>query len=379
MPDRIIGNPGAGSFHPSSQPPGLDADRATSTGTARYSDRFISRLGEGFYRPLADGVVVSSLGIGTYLGEPTAAEDEAYAGAVREAVNSGINLIDSAINYRCQRSERVIGRVLRATIEAGYLRRDELVVSSKGGFIPLDESAPLTREGYQGYLRREFYAKGVMRPEDVVTGGHSLAPSFLRHQLASSLANLGLHTLDTYYVHCPEQQLGTVSYEDLLERMRAAFATLEERVDAGQVASYGVATWAGLRTPPGRRDHLSLVDLVRIATEVAGEKHHFRVVQLPVSLAMPEALRLPTQPMPDGRLLTVLEAAAELGLRVIASAPLAQGKLAAGMPAQIAELFPGHDTDAQRALAFVRSLPLTAALVGMRRREHVAENLGTRD
>jgi aryl-alcohol dehydrogenase-like predicted oxidoreductase len=42
----------------------------------------------------------------------------------------------------------------------------------------------------------------------------------------------------------------------------------------------------------------------------------------------------------------------------------------------MAEAFPGLSTSAQRALQFARSTPgVTTALVGMGRREHVAENL----
>ena len=46
-----------------------------------------------------------------------------------------------------------------------------------------------------------------------------------------------------------------------------------------------------------------------------------------------------------------------------------------GLPPQMQEAFPDLTTDAQRALAFVRGLPLAAALVGMRSAAHVDENL----
>jgi aryl-alcohol dehydrogenase-like predicted oxidoreductase len=355
--------------------PAPDADRATAAGTSRYRERFAPLLSANFFRPLGE-LFVGSIGIGTYLGEPTAHEDELYTQAVRDAIGAGINLIDTAINYRCQRSERVIGRVLRSAIESGHVRRDELVVATKGGFIPLDTTPPMTKEGYQGYLRREFYARGVMTPAEVVAGGHCISPKYLRHQLSRSLANLGVGTVDIYYVHSPEQQLASIDYETLMSRMREAFATLEERADAGEIVQYGCATWNGFRTPPGKRGHIGMADLVRVAREVAGDGHRFRVVQMPVSLAMPEALRAPTQTIGGDHLVPALDAATELGLSVVASAPLMQGKLTAGLPPQIADLYPGHLTDSARALAFVRSLPIAAALVGMKHREHVAANLG---
>src|SRR5205085_3136019 len=130
----------------------------------------------------------------------------------------------------------------------------------------------------------------------------------------------------------------------------------EERAAAGEIAAYGCATWTGLRVPPDHRQHLTLADLVALAREVGGTAHHFRVVQLPINLAMPEAARLPTQPL-GRKLVTLLEAAEALGLGVVASAPLMQGRLASGLPPELSELFPSCTTDAQRALRFASALP----------------------
>ena len=354
-----------------------DAKRATPDGTERYGKRHERRFARDFYRAGPLGLALSSIGIGTYLGEDTDAEDAAYTDAVRHAVVSGINVIDTAINYRCQRSERAIGRALHGSFLSGEASREELVVCTKGGYVPLDGYPPSTPEGYQGYLKREFYARRAMAPEDVVSGGHCLAPGFLRDCLARSLANLGLDAVDVYYVHNPEQQLAVVAYDELLERLRGAFTALEECVAAGTIRVYGCATWHGLRAEPGSRGHVTLADLVQLAREVAGEAHHFRVVQLPINLAMPEAVRLPTQPLPGGRIVPALEAARELGLTVVASATLMQSQLAANLPPAVRELFPALRTDAQRAVAFVRSLPgVTTALVGMKQHAHVDENLG---
>jgi aryl-alcohol dehydrogenase-like predicted oxidoreductase len=351
--------------------------QATAGGTARYQARHGERFARDFYRAGPGGLALSSIGIGTYLGDDTDDTDAAYADAVRLSMASGINVIDSAINYRCQRSERAIGRALHSTFIAGDVSRDEVVVCTKGGYVPLDEYPPATPEGYQGYLRREFYARNVMTSKDVVSGGHCLTPSFLQDCLTRSRANLGLDVVDVYYVHNPEQQLAAVSYDELLDRLREAFTCLEECVDRGEIGVYGCATWQGLRVEPGARGHIALADLVQLAREIAGDAHRFRMVQLPINLAMPEAVRVPTQLLPGGKLVTVLEAARELGLGVAASATLMQSQLTANLPPPVRELFPALATDAQRAVAFVRSLPgVTTALVGMKQRAHVEENLG---
>jgi aryl-alcohol dehydrogenase-like predicted oxidoreductase len=353
------------------------ARRATQGGTARFRTRHERQLARDFFRAGPAGYWMSSIGIGTYLGEDTEADDVAYAQAVRHAITSGVNVIDSAINYRCQRSERAVGRALTSALLSGEALRDELVICTKGGYIPLDEYPPSTPEGYQGYLRREFYARNVMTSKDVVSGGHCLAPGFLRECLTRSRVNLGLEAVDVYYVHNPEQQLAGVTYDELLDRLRVVFTFLEECVESGEIGVYGCATWQGLRVEPGVRGHISLVDLVMLAREVAGDAHHFRVVQLPINLAMPEAVRVPTQMLPGDNVVTVLEAARELGLSVVASATLMQAQLTSNLPPAVRELFPSLRSDAQRAVGFVRSLPgVTTALVGMKRVEHVDENLG---
>ena len=342
----------------------------------RYAARFQDDLAPDFYRPITGGPIVSSIGIGTYLGECDDSEDDRYAAAVDHALAQGINLVDSAINYRCQRSERAVGRALRGAIESGAAARDEIVVCTKGGYVPLDERAPADRAEYEEYLTREYFARDVMSPADIVAGGHCLAPGFLANQLARSRQNLGVEAIDIYYLHNPEQQLDVLDRETFNGRVRAAFELLEERVERREIGVFGCATWNGLRTPPGSRGHLSLAELVELAREAGGAGHHFRVVQLPISLLMTEAVRTPTQRLADGRVVPLLHAAAELGVSVVASASLLQAQLASGLPAQVHEAFPGLTTDAQRALAFVRGLPLTAALVGMRSVGHIDENLG---
>ena len=349
---------------------------ASPTGTARFQRRFADRFTDDFFRPFAGQLAASSLGIGTYLGECDDADDASYATAIRAALEHGINVIDSSINYRCQRSERVVGNTLRAAIADGVVKRDEVIICTKGGYVPLDGAPPQTRDDYLEYLQRMFVDPGIVAPEDVVGGGHSLSPSFITHQIKASQANLGVRTLDVYYLHNPEQQLDSVQPARLRTILRRAFVLLEERVESGDIGCYGCATWNGFRTPPDTRGHLDLSEIVGIARDVGGDDHHFRVVQLPINLAMSEAIRLPTQRLGGRRVLPLLHATAELGISVVASASLMQSRLTTELPAPVRDSFPALATDAQRALAFVRSLPgVTCALVGMRTLAHVAENV----
>jgi aryl-alcohol dehydrogenase-like predicted oxidoreductase len=194
--------------------------------------------------------------------------------------------------------------------------------------------------------------------------------------LAKSRQNLGLRTIDIYYVHNPGQLFSTVSPAEARAQLKAAFAMLEEAASRGEIGGYGVATWDELRVGPDARGHFSLEQAVAIARELAGDSHHFTTVQLPINLAIMEAVRAPTQQL-AGQTLTVVEACAELGLTVVASASLMQARLTHSLPAALHSLFPAAQTDAQRALAFVRPLPgVTTALVGMKQTSHVDENTG---
>jgi aryl-alcohol dehydrogenase-like predicted oxidoreductase len=357
---------------PTAMKPGLI--RASVGGTKRYSEGWRERFASDFYRTTRDGLTASSIALGTYLGESDDATDAQYYAAARAAITGGINVVDTAINYRCQRSERVIGRVLQTLLGEGAIRRDEVILCTKAGYLPIDGTPPASRDEYERYVRREYFDSGVLAPGDLVAGGHAITPRFIDDQLHRSMRNLGVQAIDCFYLHNPEQQLSSVTPRELYDRIRLAFEALESFVSQGTIGVYGVATWSALRLPAGSAGHLSLYELAAAATQVAGSGHHFRMVQLPVNLSMSEAVRVSTQRDPRGRLVHVVDAAAELGIDLVVSAPLLQGQLTQNLPDSVRELFPGN-TDAQRALAFARSLPVLSVAVGTRTTEHVSENL----
>jgi aryl-alcohol dehydrogenase-like predicted oxidoreductase len=346
--------------------------RATAEGTTGYAKRFSELTGN--YRPMLDGLAVSSLGLGTYLGASDAAADAAYGDSIRAALLGGINLLDTAVNYRDQRSERVIGAVLAELVAPGKIQRDEIVVATKGGYLAFDGTMP---SDPRGWFEDNFIRPGIVSPGDLVQGSHCITPRYLDAMIETSRKNLGLETIDIYYLHNPEAQLATVSPGEFRERIAAAFTMLERAVSEGRIAVYGTATWSGYRVAMNDRSHLSLVEMVAIARQVGGDHHHFRVIQLPYNLAMTEALTAHNQALPDDKAASLLGAADLLGIAVCASASMLQGQLTRGLPAVLSETFPALDSDAQRALQFVRSTPgVNVALIGMSSVAHVAHNLG---
>jgi len=350
------------------------AGGATAAGTQRYRERCAGAVAEDHFRIThsADGLWLSSLGIGTYLGEPDARDDAGYRDAVAEAVRLGINVIDTAINYRFQRSERNIGEALGALMAEGF-GREELVIATKGGFIPFDGGYPPSASAW---FRTALLEPGIADPDDVVANCHIMTPKYLEAQIDWSRRNLGLRKIDIYYVHNPETQLQEIERPEFLMRVRAAFELLERKVADGVLGIYGVATWDGFRVPPEHPGHLSLRELLGAAEQVAGQGHHFRAIQLPVNLVMSEACLVPTQ-VSGGRRATLLEAAEAAGMVVMSSGSLLQGRIIEAIGEDFARMLPGTSSNAQRGLQIVRSVPgLASALVGMKQTAHVRENVG---
>jgi len=348
--------------------------KAIAEGTANYKSRFAGVVAEGHFRQL-QGLWMSSIGLGSYLGNPDERTDEAYRNAVKRAVELGCNVFDTAANYRFQRSERNIGDALAELFSQGKASRDEIIVATKGGYVPFDTVAPRSRQDAMDYLEETFVKPGVCAREDFVEGSHCMTPRYLDHQLDQSLRNLKLECIDVYYLHNPESQFAEVSRDEFYKRLRAAFEFLESAVEAGKISIYGTATWNGYRAPSNSPEALPLELVVNTAREVAGDGHHFKVVQLPFNLGMVEAFTNVNQTL-NGENVTFLEAAAGLGITVMSSASILQSRLSSGLPPTVGEAFPGLRTDAQRAIQFTRSTPgIEVALVGMSNLAHVEENL----
>ena len=344
---------------------------ATSEGTRQYLVAMGHRgVPEEHFREV-DGLWLSSIGLGTYLGDLSQETDELYRQAVERVLESGCNVIDTAINYRHQRSERNIGEALKVLATKGF-DREQIIIATKGGFVPFD-GAPDSDP--RSILEKDYFETEILDPADVAGDCHAMTPRFLENQLEKSLANLGVDTIDIYYIHNPETQLSEVDRVEFMRRLRGAFEFLESAAEAGKIQYYGAATWNAFRQAARANDYLSLAEIVSLARDVGGDKHRFRFVQLPYNLASTEALTTHNQVV-QGNSLSAIVAADELGMHVLGSASIAQGRLTQGLPDWLGKLLRGCETDVQRAIQFARSTPgLTTTLVGMKQTKHIEENL----
>ncbi len=316
------------------------------------------------------GLTLSNVGMGTYLGEADPATDGLVEDAVRRSVLSGVNVIDTAINYRSQKAERSVGRALSRMIAAGEAAREQVFVSTKNGYVTNDAD---TGQEFWEYVREQLTSRGVVGPGDISSGYHCMTAPYLSDQLERSLANLGMDCVDLMYLHnAVEGQAKDVTREGFLEGLLGAFELYERKRAEGKIRFYGMATWECFRVPADSPLHLSLEEAVGLARQAGGDGHGFRFVQLPFNMYYDQALLKKHQRL-GGRDVSALECARALGVGVFASVPLMQGRLL--QPGAMPEF--GDLAPPLRALQFIRSAPgVLAPLVGHKSPAHVGENLG---
>ncbi|MDX1533103.1 MAG: aldo/keto reductase [Nitrosopumilaceae archaeon] len=339
---------------------------ATQEGTEKFVQN--SQANSQNYKSI-HGLHLSNVGIGTYLGEPDSQTDELVKNAVKQSVLSGVNVIDTAINYRAQKAERSVGKAIAELIENDNISRDQLFVSTKNGYVTNDAEIP---GDFWEYIKNEYVAKGIISQGDISSGYHCMAVSYLEDQLNRSLKNLNLECIDLLYIHnAVEGQIKDISKEEFLKKLTAVFELYETKRKEGLIKFYGMATWECFRVTGDNPQYLSLNEVIEIAKKVGGLEHGFRFIQLPFNLYYDQAYMIKNQTF-DDKQYSILELAKNQNIGVFTSVPLMQGRLLQpGVMPEFAGLKPSL-----RALQFIRSTPGVAApLVGQKTESHVNENL----
>jgi len=150
------------------------------------------------YRQLGrTGWKVSDISFGAWAigGAWGSVSDDDSLRALHQAVDSGVNFIDTADVYGDGRSERLIAQLKKN-------HKSELVVATKAG-------RRLPTQSVEGYSRQN-----------------------LTKWIENSLRNLSTDTLDLLQLHCPP----TALYD-----RPEVFATLDDLVQAGKLRYYGVS------------------------------------------------------------------------------------------------------------------------------------------
>lgn len=290
---------------------------ATVAGTKRFFEKLKSAAPDEVFRfPPSrlgrTGLMVSKIGFGGYRIHE---HDPDHREALKAALRSGVNLIDTSSNYTDGSSERLIGSSLLDLINVGIAKRDELVLVTKAGFI---QGATLTEA-------KKLKARGELWPDVIELPGdtwHCIAPEFLAHSITQSLERLKVDSIDVLLIHNPEVffKASRKNINDrklFLKRMLGAFKHLEGEVARGRIKHYGVSS-NGFPEPENQSTHVPLKKLMDLAKEAAGsDDHHFSVVQFPFNLFEANPALYPQQ---EGEIL--LDVAKKLDLGVLTNRPL---------------------------------------------------------
>ena len=233
--------------------------------------------------------------------------------ALREALVSGITLVDTSTNYADGHSEILVGEVVRDVLGRGAARREDLVLVTKAGYV-------------QGSNQREAIRRArAGRPWSEMTEytpdcWHCISPDFLADQLTASLERLALPKVDVLLLHNPEYFLTDAAHRGVPRDEARASSTS---------ASGGLSSTSSPRWPPAAsaaygissntfvvpRENEDAVSLERVL-ENAGPG--FAVVQLPFN-PLETGAREPIHTA-DGR--SVLDVAKSAGLGVLVNRPL---------------------------------------------------------
>lgn len=303
---------------------------ATEKDTKAYADRIWEKnpkVSPNSWR-IIEGCTVGKVGFGSY--RVNGYGDQVLA--MRDALLSGVNLIDTSSNYMDGQSEKIIGEVLSALVTENEIKREEVMLISKGGYI-------------QG---QNLLTHQQNMPEETVQLNehlwHCIHPNFIAEQLHESLCRLNVETIDGYLLHNPEyflqhkmMQAGEGMPFDLEEiqneyyrRIEEAFVCLEEKVKEGKIQFYGISSNT-FGSGKEQADHTDLARVFECAQNAAQKAHGrkkrpmFRMIQLPLNLLELDAIKNKNTSAHifDGKEdVTTLELAARMHLAVLTNRPL---------------------------------------------------------
>jgi aryl-alcohol dehydrogenase-like predicted oxidoreductase len=345
---------------------------ASSEGTKKFRDNAIKKGKSYLHFKEFDDLILSSIGMGTYLGDLSKEDDIDIENALYESVKShAINVIDSAINYRAMKSEKSIGRSITRLVNDEIISRDEIFVSTKNGYITNDGDYPML--DVWEYIQRMYISTGIIKAEDISSGYNVLNPAYIEKCIERSRFNLKLDTLDLVYIHNAfESWNQDVSKNKFFDMLAKVFEVYEKFRSKNKIRYYGMATWTCFRVGEENKEYLSLDEVYNIAKSIGGVDHGFRFIQLPYNLAYSEALFLKNQNVGNEKKLTILEAAKRLKIGVFSSVPLLQGKL---IQTKIPDYSETLTDPIMKLLQIIRSSPsIIAPLIGQKKMDHVNKN-----
>jgi aryl-alcohol dehydrogenase-like predicted oxidoreductase len=308
---------------------------------------------------------MTELTFGTYKGQANDETDQRYYDALVYAFAQGIFKIDTAINYRNQRSERNIGDFLKKN------NPSKVFISTKGGFI-----SDINEDSDEMKIIRSINKKNIIADEC-----HCMEPEFIKYQMEKSIQNLGENNIDVYYIHNPETQLLINNHKVFYSKICKVFELLEQSVLNGYIKSYGIATWHGLLADQNDLCYLSLSKLKDIAIDINGKENNFKWVMAPYNLQMTE-IQTKSNQVFKGSTYNLLTASHNAGLSLVLSSPFLQGKFTEDMNNSISNnydsILKNNSIENKYGFSLISSLLLpdiNSVCLGMLNKDHIRQNI----
>ena len=246
---------------------------------------------------------MSNFAFGTYR---ISEHNPQHIAALKEAIKSGITMIDTSSNYMDGEAQRAIAIAFRE-FNDDIIQNIKIV--SKFGYI----------QGSNMSLHKETPFEEVVEYNEACY--HSISKSFMKNQLTQSLKQLEMKKIDCYLIHNPEYYLldainkkidKDTRLDVMYERLYESFIGLEEEVKDGRISSYGISS-NSFSAPHNSPEFLPYEDILtlaqRAAQSVGNTTHSFSTIELPINLLERDGLKCASW-------------AKENGLRVLANRPL---------------------------------------------------------
>jgi|WetSurMetagenome_2_1015567.scaffolds.fasta_scaffold06143_6 aryl-alcohol dehydrogenase-like predicted oxidoreductase len=261
---------------------------------------------------------ISRIGFGGYRIDDRVEE---HYNALRKAVTNGITLIDTSANYTDGRSEILVGNVISDLITEKKVRRENVTIVTKGGYMQGQNYKFALKKKKQGTPFNE-----VVEIEDGLW--HCISPDFLEDQINRQLFRLNQNDnygyIDVYLLHNPEYFLkwaelnekdNANTLDEYYSRIKKAFEFLEDKVSEGKIKSYGVSSNSFPRAL-NYFDFISLEKIIDCADSIKAN-NNFKFIELPFNLIESNAV---LEKNHSGK--SVIECAEENGIKVLVNRPL---------------------------------------------------------
>ncbi|KAJ3258758.1 hypothetical protein HK103_003352 [Boothiomyces macroporosus] len=175
--------------------------------------------------------------------------------ALKEAIENGINLIDTSSHFGNGAREAAIGSIVSQYPNL----RSHLTLSTKAGYIYNGKTN--FKECFQ--IKDSFY---------------SIHPDYLQYSITESLKRLQVDYLDIFMLNNPERLLqvqgGLIGKQRLMEMIDTSSSYLQQEVKDGRIKRFGICSNSiGIQSAP---DHFDVTKFVGM--------DGFEVVQYPLNL-----------------------------------------------------------------------------------------------